>query len=140
MVLLEAPSELRIRLANVGQAIGCSAGTFLFRRGEGVKGVFLVCSGTVRLGLEHDPTAFPSRLAEPGSILGLPATMSNSPYSLTAEASEDCKLIFVSRESLLGLMRDHHNLCFAIMRILTDELAATRIGLERVRKVAHTAN
>ena len=140
MVLLEAPSELRIHLANVGQAISCPAGTFLFRRGDGVKGVFLICSGTIRLGLEHDPAVFPSRVAEPGSILGLPATMSDSPYSLTAEVLEDCKVIFVPRETLLGLMRDHHDLCFDIMRILTDELAATRIGLERVRQVTRNAN
>jgi CRP-like cAMP-binding protein len=135
MVLLEAPSELRLRLAAVGTAIRCSAGEFLFRRGDPLKGVFLICSGAVRLGLEHDPVSFPSRVAEPGSVLGLPATLSGSPYSLTAEALEESKLIFVSQESLLGLMRDQHNLCFDVMRILTEELAATRVGLERVRKV-----
>jgi len=140
MVLLEAPSELRLQLGNVGKAIRCRAGEFLFRRGDPVKGVFLLCSGTVRLGLEHDPTGFPSRVAQPDSILGLPATLSNSPYSLTAEVLEDAELIFVRQESLLGLMRDQHDLCFDVMRILTEELAATRVGLERVRQATHGAS
>lgn len=135
MVLLEAPSELRVQLANVGRAMLCPAGEVLFRRGDPVKGVFLICAGEVRLGLEHETAAFPSRLAEPGSVLGLPATLSNLPYSLTAEVLQDSKLIFVPQEDLLGLMREQHHLCFQVMRILTEELAATRIGLERVRKV-----
>ena len=135
MVLLQAPEELKLQLKAIGTPVHCSAGEFLFRRGEAVKGIFLVLAGAVRLGLEEEPTAFPSRRIGPEAVLGLPATLSNSPYSLSAEVLEDASFVYLSREGLLGLLRDQHQLCFQVMRILTDELTETRVALERVRKV-----
>jgi CRP/FNR family transcriptional regulator, polysaccharide utilization system transcription regulator len=135
MGLLQAPAELRTHLASKGSLLYQPAGSFLFRRGEKGKGIFLVSAGGVRLGLEEEPPAFPSRRAGPGSVLGLPATLSDAPYSLTAEVVEDSTFVHLPREALLGLLRDQHQLCFEVMRILTDELAETRAALERVKKV-----
>jgi CRP-like cAMP-binding protein len=69
-------------------------------------------------------------------VVGLPATLSDSSYSLTAEVLEDCRLIFLSRQSLLELLRQKPELCFQVMSILTEELAQTRTALERVRKAS----
>lgn len=135
MVPLQAPEELKLQLMTMGTPLELAAGTFLFRRGEPVKGVFLVHAGVVRLGLEEDLPAFPSRKIGAGAVLGLPATLSDSPYSLSAQVLEDSTFVYLSRECLLGLLRDQHQLCFEVMRILTDELTETRVALERVRKV-----
>jgi CRP/FNR family transcriptional regulator, polysaccharide utilization system transcription regulator len=118
-----------------GSPLRQPAGSFLFRRGETGKGIFLVSTGGVRLGLEEEPPVFPSRWVGSGAVLGLPATLSDSPYSLTAQVVEDSTLVHLSREGLLGLLREQHQLCFEVMRILTDELAETRAALERVKKV-----
>ena len=69
-------------------------------------------------------------------MVGLPATLSDSSYSLTAEVLEDCRLTFLSRQSLLDLLRQKPELCFQVMSILTEELAQTRTALERVRKAS----
>jgi CRP-like cAMP-binding protein len=68
--------------------------------------------------------------------VGLPASLSDSAYSLTAEVSEDAELVFLSRQRLLDLLREKPELCFQVMSILTEELTQTRTALERVRKAA----
>ncbi|HMK24169.1 MAG TPA: Crp/Fnr family transcriptional regulator [Terriglobales bacterium] len=135
MVELQAPAELKTELTAIGTLVQRPAGAFLFRRGDAGKGIFLIAAGAVRLGLEEEPPVFPSRKIKPGAVLGLPATLSDSPYRLSAQAVDDSVFVHLSRENLLGLLRDQHHLCFHVMRILTEELAETRMALERVKKV-----
>jgi CRP-like cAMP-binding protein len=134
MGALIAPETLKQHLESIGTKLEKSPGTFLFRRGEEVAGIFLVSQGKIRLGLERDPRGFPSRTLGPGSVVGLPATLSHSPYSLTAEVLEDAELVFVAVPKLLNLLRDKPDLCFDVMNILTEELTQTRTALEQVRK------
>jgi CRP-like cAMP-binding protein len=132
--ILWASDELRTHLIAVGDPLHLCRGNHLFRRGDPVTGVFLITSGAVRLGLEGDLPAFPWRTLGPGSLLGLPATLSDAIYSLTAEVVDDADLIFLPRQRLLDLLRQQHHLCFQIMNILTEELNQTRAALARVRK------
>jgi CRP-like cAMP-binding protein len=135
MVLLQAPGEFKAQLSRLGTLVHRPAESFLFQRGEECKGIFLISEGVVQLGLEEEPPAFPSRRVGPGAVLGLPAALSASAYSLSAKVIEDSTFVHLSREGLLGLLREQHQLCFQVIRILTDELADTRSALERVKKV-----
>jgi CRP-like cAMP-binding protein len=134
MGTLIAPDSLKTQLESIGTKIQKEKGTYLFRRGDGMSGVYLVLSGQIRLGLERDPRGFPSRLIGEGSVLGLPSTLSNSPYSLTAEIMEESELIFVPADKLRQLLRKQPQLCFDVMSILTEELNQTRTALERLHK------
>lgn len=134
MGTLSAPNPLKAQLESAGSIIQKEKETFLFRRGDAVAGVFLILSGEVRLGLERDPRGFPSRHLGPGSVVGLPATLSNSPYTLTAEIIEDARLCFVPAGKLRQLLRDQPQLCFDVMSILTEELNQTRAVLERLHE------
>ena len=134
MTALVASEALQQQLKSIGSRLEKPQGSFLFHRGDQVVGVFLLEKGAIRLGLERDPRGFPSRRLGPGALVGLPATLSNSPYSLTAELLEDCELVFVPALELRALLREDPQLCFDVMNILTEELARTRTALERVRK------
>jgi CRP-like cAMP-binding protein len=134
MGTLIAPEPLKAQLESAGSAVQKEKGTFLFRRGDAAAGVYLVVRGEIRLGLERDPRGFPSRLIGEGSVLGLPSTLSNSPYSLTAEVMESSRLIFVAAERLRQLLRDQPQLCFDVMTILTEELTQTRAALEQLHE------
>jgi CRP-like cAMP-binding protein len=134
MSALIAPDALRQHLELIGSTLEKSRETFLFHRGENVVGVFLIVEGTIRLGLERDPRGFPSRLLGAGSLVGLPATLSDSTYSLTAEVLEDARLVFVPAPRLRQLLRDQPQLCFDVMTILTEELTQTRAALEDLHK------
>jgi CRP/FNR family transcriptional regulator, polysaccharide utilization system transcription regulator len=134
MGTLIAPDALKTQLEFVGSRIEKQKSTFLFRRNDVASGVYLILTGQARLGLERDPRGFPSRLIGAGSVLGLPSTLSNSPYSLTAEIVEDSLLIYVSGDILRRLLRDQPQLCFDVMTILTEELNRTRAALERLHR------
>jgi CRP-like cAMP-binding protein len=134
MGTLIAPDALKTQLESVGSKIQTEKGTFLFRRGDTVAGVYLILSGQLRLGLEREPRGFPSRLLGPGSVVGLPATVSESPYSFTAEIVQDAEMCFVRTDRLRQLLRDQPQLCFDVMKVLTEELTQTRAALERLHE------
>jgi len=134
MGTLIAPDSLKAQLESIGSRIQKEKGTYLFRRSDGVSGVYLMLSGQIRLGLERDPRGFPSRLIGEGSLLGLPSTLSNSPYGLTAEIMEDAILSYVPGDKLRQLLRDQPQLCFDVMSILTEELNQTRTALKCLHK------
>lgn len=134
MGTLIAPDPLKAQLESLGSRTEKGKGAFLFRRGDVPSGVYLILSGQIRLGLERDPRGFPSRIIGAGSLLGLPSTLSNSPYSLTAEIMEDSILIYVPGDELRRVLRDQPQLCFDVMTILTEELNQTRAALEHVHQ------
>ena len=134
MGTLIAPEELKRQLEVVGAPIQKERGSFLFRRGDEVSGIFLIRQGAVQLGLERDLPGFPPRRLGPGSVVGLPAALSNTPYSLTAEVLDNSEFVYLQRERLLDLLREKPELSFHIMAILSEELAQTRTAIEQTRK------
>lgn len=114
-------SELRKAARPVFKA----QGSILFRTGQPARGAFLVCSGRVRMNLAHSPL-YPTRCLGPGSVIGLPATFSGEPYSLTAKADCDCQLNFIPRARLLELLRRNPTVGFQIVRILSEEIFQMR--------------
>jgi CRP-like cAMP-binding protein len=135
MGLLLAQDELKQCLIETGSKLRFDRGDLLFSRGDEVRGVFLILSGQVRLGLTGTTSAFPPRDLGPGAILGLPATLSDSPYSLTAEASANTEVVYLSRPALLDVLRTHSKLCLEVMSLLSEELAETRSALARIHKI-----
>src|SRR5690242_18062665 len=102
---LRAPEQLQQELRRVSKSYHSPSGRVIFRHGDPASGVFLVESGSIRLSFQSDEnqTIYERALGQ-GSLLGLPATINAAPYSATAIANEDCELIFVPRDELLGLM------------------------------------
>jgi CRP-like cAMP-binding protein len=105
-------------------------GTILFRAGYPARGAFLVRQGRVRLALDQAVELYPTRILGSGSVIGLPATFSGEPYSLTAEAAEDCNLDFIPRRKILNLMRRNPKIGFQIVRILSEEIFEMRKAAE----------
>lgn len=134
MGALSAPDTLKTQLKSVGTPVSKQRGAFLFRHSDRVVGAFLITKGTVRLGLEKAPHGLLSRQLGPGSVVGLPATLSDSTYSLTAEVIEDSEFIFIQAAALNELLRQQPQLCFDIMQILAEELTETRAALEWVHR------
>jgi CRP-like cAMP-binding protein len=98
----------------------------LFRAGEPAKGAFLIRSGQVRLSLREAPFVYPSRVLGQGNVIGLPASFSGEPYSLTATAAKDCRVYFIPRARLLSLFRHNPQVGYQIVRILSEEISDMR--------------
>jgi CRP-like cAMP-binding protein len=127
---LVVSAALRDQLLALSTAVSKPKGTVLFRRGDACAGMFLICSGKVCLSLEAADTAFRPRILGAGSVVGLPAAVGGSNYSLTAEVLEDAELACVSQKALADCLRQNSALCFEVMSILSNEISETRSALK----------
>jgi len=107
-------------------------GKVLFRQGDHAQGLYLICNGRVSMGMEQGSFAFPPRIVGPGTVLGLPATVAGSPYSLTAETLDKTELAFVPRELVLKTLATNQELCFEVMQLLSSEISGTRNAIRQI--------
>jgi CRP/FNR family transcriptional regulator, cyclic AMP receptor protein len=80
-----SPAALE-RLDAISSVASYPAGALLFVEGQEPRGVFVICSGRVKLtGGSARGKSLIFRIADAGEIVGLPGTLSEKPYELTAE-------------------------------------------------------
>jgi CRP-like cAMP-binding protein len=70
--------------------------------------------------------------AEAGSLLGLPAIISNEPYSMTAMVRKGSEVRFVSRHDFEDLMRAEPSLSLKVLPVLAAEVRAARQAFSEV--------
>lgn len=81
-------------------------GATLFVEGQTPRGVFLLCSGKVKLSTtSRDGKVLILKMAGAGDVLGLSAVIAGSPYEVTGETAMPCQVNFVQREALLSLLQ-----------------------------------
>src|SRR5262245_38320105 len=95
-------------LAAITSASSYPKGATLFVEGQSPRGVFILCTGRVKLSTSSaDGKSLIVRIAEPGEVLGLPATVTGKSYELTAEVIEPSQANFISRQDFLTFLREH---------------------------------
>jgi len=82
------------------------AGALLFVEGQTPRGVFILCSGVVKLSTaSKEGKVLILKQAEAGEVLGLSASISGTNYEMSAETATSCQLNFVSRQDLMTLLQ-----------------------------------
>jgi len=83
------------------------SGAVLFVEGQTPRGVYVVCSGKVKLSTtSKDGKVLILKQAEAGEVLGLSAAVSGTNYEMTAETCSPCQLNFIRRQDLLTLLQN----------------------------------
>jgi CRP/FNR family cyclic AMP-dependent transcriptional regulator len=101
-------------------------GAVLFVEGQGVRGIFIVESGRVKLSVcARDGKTLILRMAEQGEFIGLGSAVSERACETTAEAQGPCELTFIRQNDLLRLMRLHNEFAFMMAEHLSNEYAST---------------
>jgi len=115
------------------------SGALLFQEGEPAEGIFLVCSGAVKLsvGSSHGDNVL-LRAAGPGEILGLSATLTGQDYEVTAQTTTAAELVFIRRKDFLRYLREHSDVCLQVVESLSNDVQAAydrvrALGLARMR-------
>ena len=99
-------------LEKVKYASAYPQGAVLFVEGQAPRGVYVICSGRVKLSTtSREGKTLIVRIAEAGEILGLHATVSGRPYELTGETLQPCQLDFIRREDFLRFLQHHSDAC-----------------------------
>jgi CRP-like cAMP-binding protein len=134
MNILKASSDLVRAVKTAGRRERFAVGDRLFECEDKNNGVFLVLTGKVCMSVTGMPAL--DRTFSAGSLLGLPATFTGNPYSLTAIASCDCEVVHASREDFLRLMCDRLELCREATDMLCRETAFIESALAEQRRCA----
>jgi CRP-like cAMP-binding protein len=130
--ILKASDELKNCLESVGVNEHVPSERVLFREDGGSAGVVLVRKGKVLMSVTSLPKL--DRVFSEGSLLGLPATFTGHPYSLTAVAVGECDIVRVAREEFLQLMRDRTDLCKEATEMLGQEVTFIQAALVEKRR------
>ena len=88
------------------------AGATLFVEGQVCRGVYILCKGRVKLSASSKAgQTLIFKIAQPGEVLGLNATVSGLPHETTAETGRPCQLNFVKRDDFLKFLAKHPDAC-----------------------------
>jgi CRP/FNR family transcriptional regulator, cyclic AMP receptor protein len=94
----------------------------LFLEGQMPRGVFVLCSGRVKLSTtSREGKVLILKIAEAGDLLGLSAVISGTPYELCAETSGPCQVNFIEREALIAMVRKNGELGLHAAQALSQE-------------------
>ncbi len=88
------------------------AGATLFVEGQVCRGIYILCKGRVKLSAtSRQGQTLIFKIARPGEVLGLNATVSGGPHETTAETGRPCQLNFVKRDDFLKFLTEHGDAC-----------------------------
>jgi CRP/FNR family transcriptional regulator, cyclic AMP receptor protein len=127
-------------LAAITSASVYPKGATLFVEGQSPRGVFVLCSGRVKLSTSSaDGRTLILRISESGDVLGLPATVTGKSYELTAEVIEPTQANFIAREDFLRFLQDHGEAALRVAQQL-GETYHSAVAEMRTIGLSHSAS
>ena len=100
-----------------------SAGLKVFTTGDLVTGIYVVCSGKLKITMKTDKlNETIIRLAGDGQVLGHRGISENMIYPISAESLENSELAFIPHEVFFKLLRHNIDLSYFMMMFFADEL------------------
>ena len=125
-----ADPDLLRALETRATAVKCDEDAVLFNQDEPAVGVYILRQGSVMLTMTaRDGQVIFCVEAMPGSLLGLPALISDKPYSLTAAARKGAEVSFVNRTDFFALVQADPQLSLKMLQVLAAEVRTARQAL-----------
>lgn len=108
-------------LATITSSATYPKGATLYVEGQAARGVFILCSGAVKLSTTAaDGGSLIARISRQGDVLGLPATVTGKPYELTAEVIEPTQANFIHRSEFLKFLSAHGEAALRVAQQLAE--------------------
>jgi CRP/FNR family cyclic AMP-dependent transcriptional regulator len=125
-VFCNLPTDALRRLDAISSPSSYPRGAVLFVEGQEPRGVYVLCIGRVKLfGVSATGKTAIFRIAEAGELIGLPSTLSDKPYEVTAEALEPTQANFIRREDFLAFLRENGSAALRVAEMLSSIYHAT---------------
>ncbi len=121
-IFCDLPPAALQAFENIKYATAYPQGAVLFVEGQIPRGIFVLCKGSVKLSINSPAgRTVIVKLAEPGEVLGLSATISGKPYEVTAETIDPCQVNFVKRDDFVRFLKDDVEACFKVAEQLSEK-------------------
>jgi CRP/FNR family transcriptional regulator, cyclic AMP receptor protein len=122
----DLPHPLLTELHGLGHVTLYPPDVVLMIEGQAPRGVYIVCSGRVKLSVEaKDGKTVILKVVGERQVLGLSALVSGQPSPIEATTVELCQIKFVDRESFLRLIDQNSHAALACARLLSQEIGTT---------------
>jgi CRP/FNR family cyclic AMP-dependent transcriptional regulator len=96
------------RLRNINATSIYPKGAILCLEGQPPSGVFVLCTGRVKLSTtSSEGKTVILRIAEPGELLGLTAAISGTPYEASVETLEPSQANFISQADFVRFLQEY---------------------------------
>jgi CRP/FNR family transcriptional regulator, cyclic AMP receptor protein len=129
----DLPHNVLENFDSIKENLSLPKSTVLFREGQVARGVFVLCEGRAKLSVCSDSgRRLILRIAVPGEVLGLSASLTGSVYEVSAELLDNSQVALVRRKELLRFLREHREACLHVVSLLSQDL---HIAYDRVRSV-----
>src|SRR5215468_1184315 len=129
----QLPNASLHELEKIKYASAFPQGAVLFVEGQAPRGVYIICSGRVKLTTtSRDGKTLILRIAQAGEVLGLHGTVSGKPYELTAETLQPCQLDFIKRDDFLKFLQGHADACLNAAQHLSQNC---QLAYEMIRSL-----
>lgn len=133
------PQDAVKRLDGISASAIYPKGATLFVQGQAGRGVFILCSGRVKLSTSSaDGNTLILKVTEPGDVLGMPSTISGKPFEASAEVLESCQANFISRADFLAFLRDNGDVALRVAQELSDKYMTALDELKNIG-LSHSA-
>ena len=134
------PAPTLEALSSITSPAAYPKGATLFVEGQTARGVFILCSGKVKLSTSSaDGRTLILRIAEAGEVLGMPASVTGKPYELTADVLEPTQANFISRQDFLNFLREHGEAALRVAQQL-GEIYHSAVGEMRSIGLSHSVS
>ena len=109
-------------------------GAILFVEGQSPRGIFMLCSGRVKLSsCSASGRTIITHIAQAGEVLGLSAVVSGAPYEVTAETLVPCQVNFIKEGDFMKFLSEKTAACLRVAQHLSN---AYRLASEQLRSLA----
>jgi CRP/FNR family transcriptional regulator, cyclic AMP receptor protein len=118
---------------SIGVQAKLPKGTKLFMEDDSSNGVFVICTGQVKLSCtSREGRTMILKIALPGDVLGLGAVISGSRYEVTAETIEPTEIKNIRREDFLSFIQKHGEASLHAAKALSEEYKAVFFDARRL--------
>ena len=126
-------AEARDDFGSIGVQAALPKGTKLFMEDGSSNGVFVICTGQVKLSCtSREGRTLILKIALPGDVLGLGAVISGSRYEVTAETIEPTEIKSIRREEFLSFIEKHGEASLHAAKALSEEYKAVFFDARRL--------
>lgn len=95
------------------------AGTFLYFEREANRGIYVICSGQVKLSVSSSTgKTLILKIAKPGDVLGLSSTLTETPYEATAEVLQTARVTYLRTEEFRAIIAKYPQAYASVIRQL----------------------
>ena len=121
----DLPHPLLAELHGMGHLTLYPPDALLLTEGQSPRGVYIVCSGRVKLSVEaKDGKTVILKVVGARQVLGLSAVIAGQPSPIAATTIETCQIKFVDRESLLPLLNQNSDTALTCARLIGQEIGS----------------